>query len=164
MKSLVFASFYFLFAITICQAQKDPISKNNALSFELGKSGLVYNLNFDHKFHDKKIGFRVDIGSFFSKYLNSITTGGGFYYLFGQKINFFETGIDLNYLGVTKRSDDQLGVPLFYPNYPVKTYYASVNFGYRKYGQKTLFRIGISPGIIKNNFIPGAYVSFGLTF
>lgn len=163
MRYFSFLLFYFLIT-TSCEAQTGSNSKNNGISFELGKSGLMYNLNFDHKFYNKKFGFRLGAGSYFSKYLNSIKTGGGIYYLFGLKTNFFETGIDMDYLSVTKRSDDQLGVSLFYPNYPIKTYYASANIGYRRYGQKTLFRIGISPGFIKNDFIPGGYVSMGLIF
>lgn len=153
---------FFLFSIG--NAQIKSHSKNNALSLELGKSRLIYNLNFDHKFQDKSFGFRVGLGSNFSKYLQAFTTGAGGYYLIGHETNFFELGVDLNYLSIDELSDDQKGVPLIYPNYPIKTFYASANIGYRRCGRKTLFRIGASPGLIKNDFLPGGYLSFGLTF
>jgi hypothetical protein len=164
MKHKTIATLFMVFAFTICNAQTIFNSGNNALSFELGKSGLIYNLTFDHKFQDKSFGVGFGVGSNFSKYLQAFTTGGGGYYLIGHEINFFELGIDLNYLSVDEASDDQNGVALIYPNYPVKTFYASANIGYRRYGKKTLFRIGISPGLIKNDFLPGGYISFGLTF
>ena len=54
---------FFLFAI--CNAQTESHQKNNALSLELGKSGLIYNLNFDHKFQNKDFGLRFGLGSNF---------------------------------------------------------------------------------------------------
>jgi hypothetical protein len=164
MKQKTIAIVYFLFTFIICRAQTISNSRNNALSFELGKSGLIYNLNFDHRFQDKDFGFRFGVGSNFAKYLQAFTTGAGGYYLVGHEINFLELGIDLNYLSVDEVSDDQKGFSLIYPNYSIKTFYASANFGYRRYGKSTLFRIGVSPGFIKNEFLPGGYISFGLTF
>lgn len=164
MKLKAIALLYFLFVFTICMAQSTPDSKLNALSFELGKSGLIYNINFDHKFQNKNFGFRAGIGSNLSKYLGAFTTGAGGYYLTGKANNFLELGVDLNYLSVTENSDDQRGIPLIYPDYPIKTFYASADIGYRRYGTKTLFRIGFAPGFIKNNFVPGGYISYGLIF
>jgi hypothetical protein len=150
--------------MTICNAQTTGKTSNNALSFELGKTGLVFNLSFDHKFPDKNLGYRFIIGSNFSKYLNAFSTGGGGYYLFGQTKSHFEIGIDLSYLNIYEVSDDQKGFVLLYPDYSIKTYYVSMNFGYRKYGDKGLLRIGISPGFIKNDFLPGGYISYGFMF
>jgi len=164
MKHKTTATLIMFFLFAICNAQTVTDKKNNALSLELGKSGLIYNLNFDHKFPTKNFGLRVGFGSNFSKYLQAFTTGAGGYYLIGHETNFLELGIDLNYLSIDEVSDDQKGVPLIYPNYPVKTFYASANIGYRRYGRKTLFRIGLSPGLIKDDFLPGGYISFGLTF
>jgi hypothetical protein len=164
MRYKIIAIFYFLFAFTICKAQTTFSSRNNSLSFELGKSGLIYNLSFDHKLQDKNLGFRLGTGSNFAKYLQAFTIGAGGYYLKGGETNFLELGIDLNYLSVDEVSDDQKGFSLIYPDYPIKTFYASANVGYRRYGKSTLFRIGISPGFIKNEFLPGGYISFGLTF
>lgn len=164
MKHKTIATLYFIFTLTICRAQIISVSKNNALSFELGKSGLIYNLNFDHRFQNKNFGFRLGLGSNFSKYLQAFTTGGGGYYLIGHTTKFLEIGIDLNYLSVEENSDDQKGVPLLIPNYAVSIYYMSFNIGYRRYGAKALFRIGISPGFIKNDFLPGGYISYGLRF
>ena len=164
MKHKTTATIIMFFLFIVCNAQTLCNPKNNAISFELGKSGLIYNLNFDYKFQDKSFGIRLGLGSNFSKNLQAFMTGGGGYYLFGHETHFFELGIDLNYLSITEASDDQKGVSLIYPDYPIKTFYTSGNIGYRKYGKKTLFRIGISPGLIKNDFLPGGYVSFGLTF
>ena len=164
MKHNITSIIFFLFFGTVCNAQAVTKLKDNALSFELGKTGLIYNINFDHKFKDHNFGLRVCMGSNFYKYLTLFTTGAGGYYLKRIQNNFLELGVDINYLTVDEVSDDQKGVTLIYPNYAVNTYYASANIGYRRYGKKTLFRIGFSPGIIKNDFLPGGYISYGLTF
>lgn len=164
MKNKTTATIIMFLLFTVCNGQKVSNQKNNAISFELGKSGLIYNLNFDHKFQDKSFGVRFELGSNFSKYLQAFITGAGGYYLIGNETNFLELGVDLNYLSVEETSDDQKGVQLIYPNYPIKTFYTSANFGYRCYGKKTLFRTGVSPGLIKNDFLPGGYISFGFTF
>ena len=154
----------FLFAFTICNAQKSSNEKRNAVSFELGKTGLIYNVNFDHKFRDKNFGVRFGVGSNLGKYLQAFTGGGGGYYLMGHSKDLFELGIDVNYFSVDEISDDQRGITLIYPNFPIKTYYVSGNIGYRRYGAKTLFRIGVSPGFIKDKFLPGGYISYGWRF
>jgi hypothetical protein len=145
-------------------AQTASKPKPNALSLELGKNGVVFNLNYDHHFFSKKFGLRLVAGSNFAKYLNAVTFGGGAYYLFGTTNRYLETGIDVQYLVVDEVSDDQKSVPLIYPDYPVKTIYPSLNIGYRSYGKSTLFRIGFSPGVIKSKFVPGGYISYGFTF
>ena len=164
MKHTITSIFFFLFCMTVCNAQTNDKVKSNSLSFELGKTGLIYNLTFDHKFKDKNFGVRVGIGSNFSKYLPLFSTGAGGYYLIGKRKSFLELGVDINYLNVDEVSNDQRGVNLFYPNYSIKTYHASMNIGYRTYGKRSLFRIGVSPGLFKNGFIPGGYISYGLTF
>ena len=151
----------FVFSCTISNAQEYSNEKINAISFELGKTGLIYNLNFDHRFRDQNFGVRFGVGSNLGKYLQAFTGGGGGYYLMGHSKDFFELGIDLNYFSVDEISDDQRGMPLIYPNFPIKTYYANANIGYRRYGAKTLFRIGASPGFIKDKFLIGGYISFG---
>ena len=151
----------FLFSCTISCAQKYSNQKFNTISFELGKTGLLYNINFDHKFQND-FGVRFGTGSNLNKYLSVFTAGGGSYYLIGHSKNFMELGIDLFYLSVEENSDDQKGFPLIYPNFTIKTYYISANIGYRRYGAKTLFRIGVSPGFIKDKFLTGGYISYGL--
>ncbi len=150
------------FCLTVCKAQTSDKVKYDAFSFELGKTGFIYNLTFDHKFQSKNYGFRIGFGGNPANYLSIFSAGGGGYYLIGKKNNYFELGIDLSYLTVDESSDDQRGVVLFYPDYPIKTYYASMNLGYKHYGHKNMFRIGISPGFFKTGFLPGGYVSFGL--
>ena len=73
-------------------------SSIKALSLELGKTGIIFNLNYDQKF--SRLGFRVGAGSNFNKYLKAITFGGGGYYLIGKEKNFFEIGTEVNYLSV----------------------------------------------------------------
>ena len=139
-------------------------SKLNALSIEVGKTGLIYSLNYDHVFEKMNFGFRLGAGSNFAKYLNGVMIGGGAYKLFGKNKHFFELGIDLHYLEVDETSDDQKGLPLLYPDYSVKTAYLSLNLGYRSYGKSTLFRVGFSPGYLDNKFVPGGYTSIGYRF
>ncbi len=150
--------------LTMCNAQTTAKPKRNALSFELGKNGLIYNLNFDHKILSKNFGFRLGAGSNLANYLNAVTVGGGGYHLIGKTKRFLELGVDLQYLIVDEVSDDQRGFAFVYPNYSIKTLYPSSNLGYRSYGKKTLFRVGFSPGLIKSEFIPGGYISYGVTF
>jgi hypothetical protein len=150
--------------LTYCFAQTTEKSKLNALSFELGKTGIIYNLNYDHKLSGKNFGFRFAAGSNLAKYLKAITFGGGGYTLIGKTTRFFELGLDLQYLSVYEVSDDQKGITFVYPDYSTKTFYPSLNLGYRVYGKNTLFRIGFSPGGIESKIILGGYISYGVTF
>lgn len=155
-----------LLCVTLCSAQTSDKPKLNAVSFELGKTGLIYNLNFDHKLATKNFGFRLGAGSNLGHYLNAISIGGGGYHLIGRTENFFELGLDIQYLIVDEVSDDQRGFAsiFIYPNYSIKTLYPSLNLGYRRYGKNALFRVGFSPGIIKGELMPGGYISYGFTF
>lgn len=164
MKHTLTICFFIFICVTLCYSQTTDKPKLNALSFELGKNGLIYNLDFDHKFSEKNFGFRFGLGSNLSKYLNAITAGGGGYYLIGKQKHFLELGVDIQYLIVDEVSDDQKGFPFVYPDYSIKTIYPSLNIGYRSYGKRALFRVGISPGFIKSKIIPGGYISFGITF
>jgi len=148
----------------ICKAQNTAKPKFNVLSIELGKTGLIYNLNYDHQFREKKLGVRLTAGSNLAEYLQLINVGGGVYYLHGKNKHFFETGADLQYMKVDEVSDDQRGFTSIYPDYSIETFYASFNLGYRLYGKSTLFRVGLSPGFITNEFLPGAYISYGFRF
>jgi hypothetical protein len=166
MKSLLTAICAILINVTFCSAQSSEKLRLSAVSFELGKTGLIYNLNFDHKLASKNFGYRVGAGSNLGMYLTVISVGGGGYHLIGSNNKFFELGLDIQYLIVDEVSDDQIGFAsiFIYPNYSTKTLYPSINLGYRKYGNKTLFRAGLAPGVINSKLIPGGYLSFGLTF
>lgn len=152
------------FILNFCSAQNKSAAGKNAISLEVGKLGLIYNLTFDHQVAGQRFGYRIFAGSNFEKYLNANNAGAGAYYLVGGGSDFLETGIDLSYLSVEQNSDDQVGVPLFFADDPIKTYYATVNIGYRRSGNKTLFRTGFSPGFTKKGFVPGGYISFGIAF
>lgn len=166
MKHTLTTIFAIFICVTLCNAQTTEKPKLNAFSFELGKTGLIYNLNFDHRFAAKNFGFRFGVGSNLAKYLNAITLGSGGYYLIGSRNRFLELGVDIQYLVVEEISDDQRGIAdiFVYPNYSIKTLYPSLNIGYRRYGKNGLFRVGFSPGIIKSELIPGGYISYGFTF
>ena len=155
-----------LFCVTFCRGQTSGKPKLNAASLELGKTGLIYNLYFDHRLATRNVGFRLGAGSNLGKYINLISVGGGGYHLMGKTKNFFELGLDFQYQVVDEISDDQrVAADIFiFPNYPVKTLCPSLNVGYRLYGERTLFRVGFSPGVIKSKLIPGGYISYGFTF
>jgi len=163
MSSLLATACAILVGVT-CRAQTTERLKLNAVSFELGKTGLIYNLTFDHKTKTRSLGFRLGAGTNLARYLNLISVGGGGYYLFGKANHFLELGVDLQYLVVDEVSDDQKGFTFVYPDYSIKTLFPSLNLGYRAYRKRTLFRIGFSPGLIDSDFVPGGYISYGLTF
>lgn len=164
MKQILTTIVALFFCGTSCFAQTTWKSNHNALSFEVGKTGLIYNLNFDHRITGRNFGFRLGLGSNFAKYLNAKTFGGGSYYLAGKQNKFLEAGLDLHYLIVDEVSDDQKGFSFVYPDYSIKTFYPTVNLGYRSYGKRTMFRVGLSPGMINSDLVPGGYISYGLTF
>ena len=97
MKLLLTVYFAILLSVTLCNAQIIERSKLNAISFEIGKTGLIYNLTFDHKSGTNNFGFRMNVGSNIAKYLNAISVGGGGYYLVGKTNHFLELGMDLQY-------------------------------------------------------------------
>ena len=106
MRTIVF--FIFFFWVVNCSAQSPAIpGKTNAISLELGKTGVIYNLVFDHKLINKNFGFRLGIGSNLAKYLTAMTVGGGGYYLIGKEKKFLEIGADIQYLIINEVSDDQ---------------------------------------------------------
>jgi hypothetical protein len=164
MKQHLTIVFFLIFHLAVSNAQTKGKLNNNASYLEVGKTGLILNLCFDHKIPDKNLGIRFNIGSNFAKYLSAFSTGVGGYYLFGQTQKHFELGMDLNYFRVDEVSNDQRGLTLIYPNYSIKTLLTSMNIGYRVYGSKSIFRAGLSPILIKNSFLVGGYISYGLTF
>lgn len=157
------SSFLIVFlSLSICSSGQRKSYILQSISFEIGKTGAIFNLTYDQKF--SKFGFRIGAGSNFNKYLKAITFGGGGYYLLGKNNNFFELGTELNYLAAEEFSDDQKSFIWMWPGYDTKTFLANINLGYRMYSAKTLIRIGVSPCITKDQFIPGGYISFGLIF
>lgn len=159
MKSLLTALFITLLISYAGYGQ----SRSNALSLELGKNGLLYNLTYDHKF-PSRFGVRAVVGANRIQWLEALAAGGGGYYLVGKNSRFLELGADLYYLAVNEISDDQVGFLFVHPSRTLRTLYPSANIGYRKYGMRTLFRTGFSPGVIEGAFIPGGYLSLGFLF
>ena len=161
----IFLSCFYLNCYSQAINSPDNAKARQSVFLELGKNGLIYNIGYDRQFEGKKTGFRAVAGSNFGKYHSLFNIGGGIYRLFGKSKKYFETGADIYYLNVNEISDDQVGIGnLVYPDYPTKTFYATANIGYRYSSGRRLFRIGISPGITKDEFIPGGYISFGIGF
>lgn len=162
MKPVLTAVCAIVAGMTICNAQTNATI--NAVSVELGKTGLLYNVIFDHKVAARSFGFRLGAGTNFARYLNAVSVGGGGYYLIGKTNRYLELGVDVQYLSIDEVSDDQKGFAFVYPDYTIKTFYPSLNLGYRVYSKRTLFRTGLSPGFVDSDFVPGGYISFGLRF
>lgn len=81
-KRFILAIIFFAFYTSI-NAQS-----TKALSFELGKTGIIFNTYYDQKF--SKFGFRIGAGSNFSKYLNAKVFGGGVYFSWENKRTFLK--------------------------------------------------------------------------
>lgn len=147
--------------ITSCKAQE---AYKNALSIEGGRHGVIINLQYDRQFNNLQSGFRILTGANFARYLNYKTVRGGVYYLVGNTNKFLELGAELYYIDVNEVSNDQVGFSFVYPNYSFQTFYPGMNIGYRRNGEKTLFRTGVSPAYINTRIIPGGYISIGRRF
>lgn len=162
MKILLFLIFFF---IILLESNSQSTQKRNAVSIELGKTGMIYNLVFDREIKSK-FGLRVGVGSNLGQYRSLFTSLLGGYYLPGKTKKLMELGLDVHYLNVDVISDDQRGfAELFsYPGYPIQTWYLTGNIGYRRSGDKLIFRVGVAPGINKEEFTPGAYLSLGIRF
>ena len=164
MKNTIYIIVFYFLTITVCNGQTNSNFKSNALSLELGKAGLIFNVTFDHRLKTKNYGYKLNIGSNLTQYQQVFQTGGGFYYLKGHNKNFLELGIDLSYFEYIEVSDDQrVSTLLFFNKYLyTKTLYSNINIGYRYYGNKNLFRVGVSPGLMNTGFLFGGFISFGV--
>jgi hypothetical protein len=151
-------------AIISTYAQRKTNEELKTVSAELGKVGLLFNLSFDYRWKNSPFGGRVFLGSNFARYLSAATAGLGGYAVFGSKWHMLETGVDIAYLDISEISDDQFGFALIYPSYSIKGISTSLNVGYRNRYKDNIFRIGVSPTILKDVFIPGGYFSYGRGF
>ncbi|MBX9782487.1 MAG: hypothetical protein K2X48_04250 [Chitinophagaceae bacterium] len=152
--------------ISVTFAQSSKNADHHALGLEAGKLGLVFHIIYDYRFKKLNWGLRANAGKNFEKYLEVYQAGAGAYYLLGKKNDHLETGLDLNYFYADEISDDQRSGLTIFPVRNANTLFTSGNLGYRHYGARTVFRIGVSKGYIHSvqNFYTGAYISFGFTF
>lgn len=164
MKNILLTIISLFGALAVCNGQTTSKVRNNAISYELGKAGLISNIVFDHRFKAKNYGFKLSIGSNLSQYQSVFQTGGGFYCLKGRGKNYMELGTDLNYYEYSVVSDDQIGVRVLFTEAYTKSMYANLNIGYQYCGDEVFFRTGISLGIMDIGFVPGAYIGLGLKF
>ncbi|HMS29726.1 MAG TPA: hypothetical protein PKD32_07735 [Saprospiraceae bacterium] len=147
------------------KAQENDHFRRNALYLELGKNGLLINAVYDHTMQQKMYGIQFNLGSNFGANTIALTIGSGIYKLIGNHRQFLEFGLDLKYFILSIVHDDVIGLSdLVYPGKSIRTIYPSVNCGYRNFGTKTVFRMGLSPGYIDRKVFLGAYISFGFRF
>lgn len=151
-------------AFSISFGQTISAEKVNAFSLEIGKVGVIINIVYDHRIKKKNYGYKINVGSNFSKYQPVFQTGGGFYYLKGNNKNFLELGVDLGYFKYYEVSNDQRGLSLLLVKKYTTTLITNLNIGYQFSSNKNLFKVGISPGIINTGFVLGGYVGFGIKF
>ncbi|MGB3850438.1 MAG: hypothetical protein WA958_10765 [Tunicatimonas sp.] len=167
-------SFVLITASSQCTyAQETTFSNDfarNSVFLELGGNGLLYSLNYDHKFFDHA---SARIGAMFiSVSANDPTTVDGRVsvfllplmanYLVGDGNSRLELGGGLLVGGVNADAtidneaiDDVAGGAAF-----------TANVGYRLQPRDGgfLFRIGFTPVISSAGFLPWAGISFGATF
>jgi hypothetical protein len=161
MKNIICIVIFLLSLSTINYGQQKSNPKNNTISLEIGRVGLIYNTMFSHIISNKNYGYKFTVGSNFAKYQKVVQAGAGAYYLKGSKNNFIELGVDLNYLNYYEVSNDQRGINLLLLKKYTKTLYSNVNLGYQYSNNSNLFRVGISPGVMNTGFVLGGYMSFG---
>jgi hypothetical protein len=143
---------------------QDAQLKRNTISFDLGKTGLLLGLSYDYKLKNNNYGFRAGAGSNFDPYLKAIVAGDGGYHLKGKNGHYFETGVDVSYFEIEEISDDQRTGAVLVPDYPIQTFLVNLNLGYRRSSKNGMLRVGLSPGLTKRGFVPGAYFGAGLSF
>lgn len=177
-----------IFAGISAIAQKAQMSRADSLEnvylntkaknvyFELFGPGLVYSLNYDTRFGNRRdgLGARAGIAYYADDSEKFFTVPVVLNYLLGKKGKYFEVGAGVTFY--TAQSD----FIFFNSNYnydPVTGYYngrrsdsgifGTLNFGYRyqPIDGGFAFRTGVSQLIHSNQFIPfWPYVSFGYTF
>jgi hypothetical protein len=161
----LFISIFLSILFFASKAQSVKNTSHHTVGIEAGKLGAVFHLIYDYRFKNLKWGLRANAGTNFGKYLDVFQTGAGAYYLLGKKNDHLELGLDVNYFYADEISDDQRpGISLI-PVRNASTMFTSGNLGYRHYGKRTVFRVGVSQGYIHSvkNYYTGAYLSFGIT-
>lgn len=153
--------FLFLFcnAIAVCQSAQ----KKNAMFIELGGNGLFTSINFDHQF-SKKLGWGMRAGiGFYSLNPFELTIPVGINYLFEIKenVSFMEIGVGITYT----KADVELYVLVENkdPNYKNTKFFNYIpSISYRRHVKNSfLWKLGLTPVINKNGFIPFFGFSIG---
>ena len=161
MKFLIILISFSIILFPVFSQVKIENPKYNILSFQIGKQGLLFNISYDHKFQHNNWGYKLETGANLFKGFQVNTVSIGSYILKGEKNNFLELGLDINYLYSYIPQDDVSGdgLTFFYDNY--NTLYSNLNFGFRKYYKSGMFRLGFAPGYLRDRFLYGGYVSLG---
>lgn len=145
-------------------SQKDTVQKNmKTLIGEFGKNGLIFNLLYDHYFYKKHFGFHGGAGTtIFNHKFELRTVTAGFYFLIGRKNEFYDLGMELQYHYADLLADDVKGFIFVDPSVSYEGVFPFLTVGYRRYSKKGVLRLGLSEGLIKKEFITGAYVGYGI--
>ncbi len=147
----------------VCFLQTNAQNNQKALVAEVGKNGLVFNIFYDQMFTNNKWGFHGGGGTTLINTNFELRTATlGLFKLFGKDKNFFELGFDLQYHFADQYQDDVKGVTLVAPASTYEGVYPFAILGYRHYSKKGLLHAGFSPGVVGDEFIPGAYIGYGL--
>lgn len=154
--------FFYLVILIFGQAANAQQQNIKVLFAEAGKNGLVFNVLYDHHFIKKKLGVHAGGGTTLINTNFELRTATiGACKLIGKKSTYLEIGFDLQYHFADEYADDVKGGTFVFP---VKTYEGVFHFaiiGFRRYREKTAFRVGFAPGIVDKGFMPGAYIGFG---
>jgi len=130
---------------------------------ELGGQGLLFTVNYDTRFSNKRngIGGRVGIGYLAASGDHLTTIPVGINYLLGKGKNFFEVGLGATYIGAGG-NDSSL---LFDEN--TSNVVGTMSFSYRLQPIESgfSFRAGFTPVFNGDFFVPYyAGISLGYTF
>ena len=154
----------FLLISNLSFCQHDTVQRNTkTLIGEIGKNGLVFNVLYDHYFYKEHFGLHGGAGTMiFSRLFELRTVTAGFYFLIGKKNEFYDLGFELQYHYTDLHADDVKGFIFADPSVSYEGVFPFLTTGYRRYSKKGVFRIGLAEGIIKGEFIIGAYVGYGI--
>lgn len=153
-----------LLLITKMTFSQDSIWRNmKTIIGELGKNGLIPNLLYDHYFFKQHFGFHAGVGStLFNKYFELRTATIGFYFLIGKKREFYDLGLELQYHYADNHAGDANRFILGSPIDSYKGVFPFLTVGYRRYSNKGVLRMGLAEGLINEEYIPGAYLGYGI--
>ncbi len=163
MKILLLLFPLFIIRCPVFSQNKNESPKFNVVSFQIGKQGILFNVNYDHKFQNKNWGYKLETSANLFKGFQLNTFSIGSYILKGNSIKNLELGFDINYLYTWTSQDDVKGANVtFFPEENFNTLYPNLNIGYRKYYQKGMFRVGFAPGYFRDRFLYDGYISIGI--
>ncbi len=173
-KHACFLSFFLLFATYIFSQDTVYLKKATgartvtdrppqAVFAEIFGRSIFFSLNYDRRFAKKLdgLGFSVGAGYILTNNIGLFSLPVTLNYLLGNNGKYLEVGAGASYFNRRISNFDGL------VNNNGSSLIGTMTIGYRSQPIKGgfMFRVGINPFFLKNNFIPYyPYVSFGYTF